>query len=114
LCTTRASGEKFREGGVRIPVERSGSGYQSYVPGPDDPLTPGSGGELRVKFEIAPDKNGRKARISVDSQSFTLKIGEFSEWVPVKFKAGVGFSAHGICRFFLKDFSPEVESTSRR
>jgi hypothetical protein len=27
----------------------------------------------------------------------------------VKFKAGMGFTAHGICRFFLKEISPEVE-----
>src|SRR5271170_267757 len=38
LCTTRASGGKFREGGVRVPVERNGSGLRSYVPGPEDPL----------------------------------------------------------------------------
>ena len=24
LCTTRTSGDKFREGGVRVPIERSG------------------------------------------------------------------------------------------
>ncbi|HTS37001.1 MAG TPA: alkaline phosphatase family protein [Candidatus Solibacter sp.] len=109
LCTTRPSGDKFREGGVRIPVERSGSVYRSYVPGPNDPLAGGSGEELRVKFEIVPDKSGKQARITVGSQSFTLKVGEYSEWIPVKFKAGVGFSAHGICRFFLKELSPEVE-----
>jgi predicted AlkP superfamily phosphohydrolase/phosphomutase len=27
----------------------------------------------------------------------------------VKFKAGLGFNAHGICRFYLKQLSPEVE-----
>jgi predicted AlkP superfamily phosphohydrolase/phosphomutase len=27
----------------------------------------------------------------------------------VKFKAGLGLSAHGICRFYLKEISPEVE-----
>ena len=80
----------------------------SYVPGPEDPLTGGSGDELCVKFEIHPD-NTDQARFSVDSQSFTLKVGEYSDWIPVKFKAGVGFSAHGICRFYLKELSPEVE-----
>ncbi len=32
-----------------------------------------------------------------------LKVGEYSEWVPVKFKAGLGFSARGIARFYLKE-----------
>jgi predicted AlkP superfamily phosphohydrolase/phosphomutase len=108
LCTTRRSNEKFREGGVRVPVERNGSVCRSYVPGPEDPLKGSSGGELRVNFEIRPDGNWNQARFTVDSQSFTLKVGDYSEWIPVKFKAGVGFSARGICRFYLKELSPEV------
>jgi predicted AlkP superfamily phosphohydrolase/phosphomutase len=107
LCTTRKSGDKFREGGVRVPVERNGSAYRSYIPGPEDPLASGSGNELRVDFEIHPNGNG--ARFSVNSESFTLKVGEYSEWIPVKFKAHLGFSARGICRFYLKELSPEVE-----
>jgi hypothetical protein len=72
-------------------------------------VTGGSGGELRVNFEIRPDDCRNQARFTVNSQSFTLKIAEYSEWIPVKFKAGVGFSAHGICRSYLKELSPEVE-----
>jgi predicted AlkP superfamily phosphohydrolase/phosphomutase len=109
LCTTRASGDKFREGGVRIPIERVGKVCRSYVPGPEDPLTPGSGKELRVNFEIHCDDNKTQARFNVDSQNFTLKVSEYSDWIPVKFKAGAGFGAHGICRFYLKELSPEVE-----
>src|SRR6266581_2171162 len=75
LCTTRASGDKFREGGVRVPVERNGSLCRSYVPGPEDPLKGGAGGELRVNFEIHPDPNRNQARFTVDSQTFTLKVG---------------------------------------
>src|SRR5579872_2825316 len=108
LCTTRPRGDRFREGGVRVPIERNGASCNSYVPGPENPLRDGSGDELRVNFEIHPDK-GNQARFIVDSQSFTLKVGDYSEWIPVKFKAGVGFSAHGICRFYLKELSPEIE-----
>src|SRR5262249_22244427 len=52
LCTTRASNEKFREGGVRVAMERNGSGWRSYIPGPDDPLKHGSGRELRADFKV--------------------------------------------------------------
>src|SRR3989441_4160698 len=109
FCTTRSSGQKFREGGVRIPIEQNGSALHSYIPGPEDPLGGGSGRELRVDFEIRPDGTRNQARITVGSESFTLKVGEYSEWVPVKFKAGLGFTARGICRFYLKELSPEVE-----
>ncbi len=109
LCTTRKSSEKFREGGVRVPIERNGSVLRSHIPGPEDPLSGGSGGELRVDFEIRPDATKALARITVDAEKFTVKVGEYSPWIPIKFKAGLGFSARGICRFYLKEVSPEVE-----
>ena len=108
LCTTRTGGDKFREGGVRVAIERYGELCRSYVPGPENPLLPGAQDELRVDFELR--LNGRNhALFTVGSESFTLKPGEYSDWIPVKFKAGIGFSAHGICRFYLKELSPEVE-----
>src|SRR5437867_5627568 len=109
FCTTRGAGDKFREGGVRIPIERHGSVFRSYIPGPEDPLATNSGSGLRVDFELRADLRHNQARIEVDSQKFTLKIREYSEWIPVKFKAGLGFTARGICRFYVKQLSPEVE-----
>ncbi len=109
LCTTRSSGDKFREGGVRVPVDRVNGVCRSYIPGPENPLAEKAGGELRVKFEIRPEPGSEQARILVGSEKLTLKVGEYSEWIPVEFKAGLGFTAHGICRFLLKEVAPEVE-----
>src|SRR6266699_2757219 len=109
FCTTRGEGEKFREGGVRIPIERNGPVLRSYVPGPDDPLADGQSRELRAEFEIRPDASKAQAQITMNSERFTLRVGEYSDWIPVKFKAGLGFSARGICKFYLKELSPEVE-----
>jgi len=109
LCTTRSSSDKFREGGVRVPVERRNGVCHSYIPGPDSPLAEKAGSEMRVKFEIRPDAGAKQARIIVGSEKFTLKVGEYSDWTTVEFKAGLGFTAHGICRFYLKEVSPEVE-----
>jgi predicted AlkP superfamily phosphohydrolase/phosphomutase len=107
FCTTQSSAGKFREGGVRIPIERNGVGFHSYIPGPENPL--GTGGELRAEFKLRADVKRGQARIEIDSDIFTIKVGEYSEWIPVKFKAGMGFTARGICRFYLKEISPEVE-----
>jgi len=109
FCTTQGSDHTFREGGVRIPIERHGVVCRSYIPGPEDPVKPGTGSELRVNFEIRPDAAKSQARVSVASESFTLKVGDYSAWIPVKFKAAMGLSARGICRFYLKGVSPEVE-----
>jgi predicted AlkP superfamily phosphohydrolase/phosphomutase len=106
FCTTRDTGDKFREGGVRVPMERNGTVCRSYIPGPEDPLAAEK--EMRVNFEIRPDLAHNQAQIEVAGQKFTLKVGEYSEWIGVKFKAGLGFTARGICRFYLKELSPEV------
>jgi predicted AlkP superfamily phosphohydrolase/phosphomutase len=109
FCTTEPSSDKFREGGVRVRMEKEGAAYRSYIPGPEDPLASKPGSELRVPFSVRPDPSRSSAKIEVDSQKFTLKVGEYSDWLPVKFKAGFGMGAHGICRFYLKELSPEVE-----
>jgi len=64
---------------------------------------------MRVKYEIRPDIGAKQARFTVGSDKFTLKVGEYSDWTAVEFKAGLGFNAHGICRFYLKEVAPEVE-----
>jgi predicted AlkP superfamily phosphohydrolase/phosphomutase len=107
FCTTRMDGGKFREGGIRIPLERNGAGFRSYIPGPENPL--GTGRELRAEFKLRADVRRGQARIEIDSETFTIKVSEYSQWIPVKFKAGMGFTARGICRFYLKEISPEVE-----
>ncbi|HLX83972.1 MAG TPA: alkaline phosphatase family protein [Terriglobales bacterium] len=108
LCTTRMSSDKFREGGVRVPIERRNGVCRAYVPGPDNPLKENAG-EVRMEYEIRPDAGAESARFIVGSEKFTLKIGEYSDWITAEFKAGMGFTAHGICRFYLKEVSPEVE-----
>jgi predicted AlkP superfamily phosphohydrolase/phosphomutase len=108
LCTTRASDDKFREGGVRVRIERKNGVCRSYVPGPDNPVKENAG-ELRADFEIRPELGSKSARFVFGSEKFALKVGEYSEWLPAEFKAGMGFTAHGICRFYLKGISPEVE-----
>ncbi len=109
FCSTRISADKFREGGVRIPIQRNGSKFTSYIPGPEDPLAADGKGELRAPFELRADVARNQAHIQLDSQRFTLKVGEYSEWQPVKFKAALGVSARGICRFYLKQLTPEIE-----
>jgi predicted AlkP superfamily phosphohydrolase/phosphomutase len=110
FCTTRESDAGFREGGVRVPFDRRGAVYRSFIPGPEDPRgLSDSPVELRVSFDLVPIKGSDKARFTVGSKRFTLMVGDYSEWIPVKFSAGLGFHARGICRFFLKELSPEVE-----
>lgn len=107
LCTTRREEVSYREGGVRVPVEQDGAVFRSYVPGPDDPLQ--AGPALRALFEIRPHRDRQRAQFRINGERFTVNVGDYSPWVPVKFKSRLGFSARGICRFYLKELSPDVE-----
>ncbi len=115
LCSTAAGGA-FREGGTRVPMARAGAKLHSYIPGPENPLANPSAEspaeELRVPFEVVVNAAQNAAKITVGSsrkESFTIKLGEYSDWIPIEFKAGLGLNAHGICRFYLKQLAPEVE-----
>jgi predicted AlkP superfamily phosphohydrolase/phosphomutase len=84
--------------------------YRSYVPGPEDARDAKNAKQLKVSFElVVSGDNPQRARFRIESEQFTLAVGEYSEWIPVKFSAGIGFNAHGICRFYLKELQPEVE-----
>ena len=72
FCTTRERSNKFREGGVWIPIERKGVGFRSFIPGPEDPL--GTGNDLRADLKIRLDSRHNQARIEIDSESFSLEV----------------------------------------
>ncbi len=99
--------ESFEKAACGFRLNATGAEFSSYIPGPEDPL--GSGAELRAHFTARVDAAKKHAKLQLGSETFTLKTGEYSEWVPVKFKAAMGFSARGICRFYLKEVSPELE-----
>ena len=104
------NGESGRcEGGVRFNFEKHDGFLQSHIPGPDHPLYANGKKELRVEFRVRPNQTRGEAAIEVGSERFKLKVGEYSDWIPVKFTAGFGLSARGICRFNLRQLQPEVQ-----
>jgi predicted AlkP superfamily phosphohydrolase/phosphomutase len=108
--TTRPRGDGRQEGGVTIPFERVNGHFRSYVPGPDSPHPHAHSGacELRLPFTVRADAARGRAEIEVDGQKFTLPVGEYSDWVELKFRSGLA-RVHGICRFHLKQVAPELE-----
>ncbi len=110
-CDARA----FEEGGVRLRLEkngkngRHGESFASYIPGPSHPAAGNGKGELRAAFTLVPRAEMRECAVEIDNQRYTLREGEYSGWIEVNFRAGLGARAHGICRFLLKRVTPEVE-----
>ncbi len=100
------SGEQT--GGTRISVTVQGTRLNAYVLGPINPFST-RGEELRLPFTLTLNRGADAADLVVSGQTFRLKRGEYSEWVTLRFKGGLGMSVRGIARFYLKTVSPHVE-----
>jgi predicted AlkP superfamily phosphohydrolase/phosphomutase len=55
------------------------------------------------------DINKGFIRCSAGSTVFNLAEGNWSEWIPLKFKLSFFRSVKGLCKFYLKSISPELD-----
>lgn len=100
----RAGGQ--HTGGEVIQL-RSGNGLlRGSLPGPASPG--GSGSHAQAPFRLWPQGDGRAA-LAISGQRIVLRQGEYSDWVRVDFRLAPAMGASGICRFLLRQLSPEVE-----
>jgi len=78
--------------------------YQCELPGPQ---TPGKNGPRTITLPMAVDViDSQTVRVTVDSQKLELRLGQWSDIVELRFKAGMLFNIHAITRFIavsLKD-----------
>lgn len=93
------------ESGLAVELERQGDTYTAEIAGPANPLVPDE--TMTVALELTLEENGG-ARLTVDGKTIELQKEEYTDWVPVTFKAGLWFNVDGICRFYLIDTEPEV------
>ena len=105
--STAAAVEEEYIGGEQIRVHREGNVVRTHLVGPEHPLVE-NGGPLQCPFEIA--LNGRPgARLKLGRETFDLKPGEYTPWIKVTFKAGLGVKIRGICKFLLLAVEPEFK-----
>lgn len=74
--------------------------------GPDDPLL-AEHEKVRTPFVADIDTSHRFAKIVVGSEERLLRVGEWSDWVPVRFALAWG-DLHAQCRFYLKALDPDI------
>ncbi len=75
---------------------------------------------LEAEIEVVRDPRAPIAKIAVSGQVILLNEGEWSDWVPIRFRSeipggtalgaiGAPTSIHGIARFLLKSVHPKLE-----
>jgi len=87
--------------GARITVTRTDRRIVTHLPGPTVNGTP-----LQARMVVDLGKDEASATLKLSGQTVTLQVGRYSEWIPVKFRAGWQ-RIHGICRFLLIAAKPE-------
>jgi predicted AlkP superfamily phosphohydrolase/phosphomutase len=96
------------EGGVFFPVEVKNGRVETQLSGPENTMlrTPA---EIKLPLRITIDEKKTTARIDVSGKTFTLKTGEFSPWINLTFKPGLGIKIRAIAKFLVTSLSPHFE-----
>jgi len=96
------------EGGVFFPVEVRNDRIETTLSGPENSMlrTPA---EIRLPLQITLDRTKASARIEVSGRSFNLKQGEFSPWIGLTFKPGLGIKIRAIAKFLVTSLEPHFE-----
>ena len=105
--STKPAGEE-RTGGEQHVVRREGDVVRCELIGPDNSMKEGAGA-MKVPFSVRIGGKGRDATLEIGDDKYPLKIGQYTDWVTVVFKAGAGVKVNGICRFMLIATQPEFE-----
>jgi predicted AlkP superfamily phosphohydrolase/phosphomutase len=105
--TTRQKSKLEKTGGEVIVVEREGNTIRAVLLGPPNPrgaaLEP-----LKCPFSVAIKPDG-SATLSICGAKHPLKLGQYTDWIQVKFTVSWAGSAAGVCRFLLLGTDPEFE-----
>lgn len=87
------------EGGVFLPLLGTGKVLQGSLKGPEG---------IAVEFLITPGENNQSRNLEIQGQTRSLRLGEYTPWVRLRFSAGILSSARGIVRFLLTETEPEI------
>jgi predicted AlkP superfamily phosphohydrolase/phosphomutase len=104
-----AFGGRTLSGGSVYPITPQAGVVRAALYGPDNPFRKVPE-KIKADFTIYIDAERGAAKFVVGSEERLLKVGEWSDWVPVDFDLRVPTqSVRGICRFYLRRISPDVE-----
>ncbi len=95
-------------GGMQFPVEVKNGVVKCHIAGPENTMVEG-GGEIQVPFEARIGENGAPSSLIIGGESYELKLREYTPWIPVDFKPGLGIKVRGIVRFYLKETFPHFK-----
>jgi len=107
LYTTRPSGGRFKEGGIRVPVMLQGETITTAIDGPENVLVEGSP-PMKCPLVVRLDRQARRAHVDVGGEKVTLEPGTLSPWVTLRFRPAPLVKVTGLCRMLLIEMDEHV------
>jgi predicted AlkP superfamily phosphohydrolase/phosphomutase len=91
-------------------LRRKGNRIRSRIMGPENSLLEGAP-SMTIPFtiEVADDQQSVTLTLDDHDEEYVLRPGEYSDWVELTFKAGLGQKVRGIARFCVTQIEPELE-----
>lgn len=103
-----AFGGKSLSGGVVVPVDVADGVVRASIEGPENPflIKPQ---KTASEFVCYIDETRRYVKLVAGGEERLLKVGEWSDWVPLELELAPLQSLHSEVRFYLKQLDPYFE-----
>lgn len=105
--TSDAEEQAERTGGRVLAVERHDGFWTASIPGPENTLVEGAP-PLSLPLTVRRTDSDSECELIVGNERTPLRVREYTPWVTLDFKAGLGFKVRGLARFYLKALEPEL------
>ena len=93
--------------GVQLPLTYADGIAKGELSGPENPILK-SGGEMTIPFDVRLGEGEGPATLVIGKDRYPLPKDDYTPWIRVDFKAGLGIKARGLARFYLLETAPHV------
>lgn len=106
--TTKEDEIASYESGLAFLLESNGNGVlRGEIRGPENPASTDHE-PLTVPFTLNTNRGDGPATLTIQGERVKLAVGEYTDWVPVSFRAGLTKKIKGITRFLLLENNAKV------
>ena len=94
--------------GNQLPLKVEAGVASGVISGPENPLLE-NGNELSLQFKLhLGDAESDSVDLIIEKERHTIRIGQYSPWLRIRFRLGLGMSVQGICRILPLEKTPHV------
>jgi len=105
---TTADGVRAEHSEKVVCLVPNGGRCDTYLVGPRHPKTQQDVTSSMV-LQVVPSEGKLVVHSEHQPSALTVRVGEWSDWLHVKFKVGMFQTTHGIVRFYLRAIEPHIE-----